>query len=317
MSFPNPPVKIVPFGGAKVEPYDIGRQFDEHARSIKDVIDFLRTLIRDDGQLRQLAEIQAKTAIPRNAPLATGVLGPNVGGPFGVDPQGASATAQDWSQVSIEWAEHMPDTIPPNILATNAITGDHWSSRWWANRAAQLVSSIGVAGSIYPNGVFAEALTVTGSNTLSPLTKDPAGPVLLIVNQSAFLPVGSPPPFTVIGRIITWGSTVYGLQPTDVAAVWYPVAATVQPAPPLPAGIATVLYYIGVAGKTTFPLAASDYYGNAFGAPVGTLRVTRNGLRLMPDLGAGVGGFTFASNTVTLTMPTGDGEVLIIDVWGT
>src|SRR5262245_17773969 len=29
----------------------------------------------------------------------------------------------------------MPDTIPPNILAVMDITGDHWSSRWWANRA--------------------------------------------------------------------------------------------------------------------------------------------------------------------------------------
>ena len=36
---------------------------------------------------------------------------------------------------AIEWAEHMPDTIPPNILAINAISGEHWSSRWWAMRA--------------------------------------------------------------------------------------------------------------------------------------------------------------------------------------
>lgn len=54
----------------------------------------------------------------------------------------AAATAQDWAIASQDWAEHMPDTIPPNTLATMGITGDHWSSRWWANQASQLVSSI-------------------------------------------------------------------------------------------------------------------------------------------------------------------------------
>jgi len=52
----------------------------------------------------------------------------------------AAATAQDWAQVSIEWAEHMPDTIPPNILAITGISGNHWSSRWWASQAAATIS---------------------------------------------------------------------------------------------------------------------------------------------------------------------------------
>jgi hypothetical protein len=52
------------------------------------------------------------------------------------DAEGAAALAQEWAEVSVAWAEHMPDTIPPNILATMGVTGDHWSSRWWANRAA-------------------------------------------------------------------------------------------------------------------------------------------------------------------------------------
>jgi hypothetical protein len=56
----------------------------------------------------------------------------------------AAATAQDWAQVSIEWAEHMPDTIPPNILAITGISGNHWSSRWWASQAAATIS--GFAG---------------------------------------------------------------------------------------------------------------------------------------------------------------------------
>lgn len=34
------------------------------------------------------------------------------------------------------WAEHMPDELPADTLAGTGITGDHWSSRWWANQAA-------------------------------------------------------------------------------------------------------------------------------------------------------------------------------------
>lgn len=50
--------------------------------------------------------------------------------------------AQDYAVLSRAWAEYLPDTIPPNILASNDITGDHWSSRWWANHAAQIVQGI-------------------------------------------------------------------------------------------------------------------------------------------------------------------------------
>jgi hypothetical protein len=64
------------------------------------------------------------------------------------DNQFASNVAQDYAVLSAAWAEHMPDTIPPNILAANDITGDHWSSRWWANLAARLVQDmdVGVGG---------------------------------------------------------------------------------------------------------------------------------------------------------------------------
>jgi hypothetical protein len=42
-------------------------------------------------------------------------------------------TAELWADVSHAWAEHMPDKIPPNILAQMGISGEHWSARWWAN----------------------------------------------------------------------------------------------------------------------------------------------------------------------------------------
>ena len=52
---------------------------------------------------------------------------------------GAAAVAQAYADVSMAWSEYMPDTIPPNILAVMAVTGDHWSSRWWAHRASEYI----------------------------------------------------------------------------------------------------------------------------------------------------------------------------------
>jgi hypothetical protein len=86
----------------------------------------------------------------------------------------ASAVAQDYAVLSAAWAEHMPDTIPPNILAANDLTGAHWSARWWANHAAELVQNIaegppgpeGPAGPAGPAGPPGADSTVPG----------PAGP---------------------------------------------------------------------------------------------------------------------------------------------
>ncbi len=51
----------------------------------------------------------------------------------------AQNLADEYAVASAHWAEHMPDTIPPNILAVMGITGEHWSSRWWAHRAGEIV----------------------------------------------------------------------------------------------------------------------------------------------------------------------------------
>jgi hypothetical protein len=50
-------------------------------------------------------------------------------------PQDYEGDAQAWAQASMLWAEHMPDVLPRNSLVWQDISGDHWSSRWWANRA--------------------------------------------------------------------------------------------------------------------------------------------------------------------------------------
>ena len=94
----------------------------EHAQTAKvisDVIAWVGTSLNSDGSLK---------AAPKSDP--TPVAGAD-----------GTALASDYATLAGAWAEHMPDTIPPNILASADITGDHWSSRWWANRAAQQVSN--------------------------------------------------------------------------------------------------------------------------------------------------------------------------------
>jgi hypothetical protein len=52
------------------------------------------------------------------------------------DMAGAAALAQDWAKVAADWAEYMPTVLPEDTLKWMAITGEHWSSRWWANKAS-------------------------------------------------------------------------------------------------------------------------------------------------------------------------------------
>ena len=323
MSFPKPPEKIVPFNSGPVAAHDIGRQFDEHRRSSAQIIDFLKTVVRDDGRLKngligpeqldpKLPEILAKRAVEAmtdllanvmrraseaqasaaevwriqerielarrdiaasadlmsrasqevqmrlaqldveveqrvSAALATGVLGPNAGGFYGVDDDGASATAQDWAQVSIEWAEHMPDTIPPNVLATTAVTGDHWSSRWWANRAA---SAFGMMAWWY-QGAWPQPGPPSTPNT-------PTGQPL---------PPGSVYWDTDLGAMFVWnGST------------WVNMSSPAK-------GATASLYYLSAAGQSVFPLGAVDRNGKTFAFnqtnPEG-VQAYVNGVRLEP-----------------------------------
>lgn len=97
-------------------------------------------------RLNELSALAASSPAPAPTATPAGALGPpyatsasGIPAFYGLD-QGADQTAStavssDYAQVAMEWAEHMPDTIPPNILAINSITGQHWSARWWATQA--------------------------------------------------------------------------------------------------------------------------------------------------------------------------------------
>jgi hypothetical protein len=220
---------------AQQELQDLWRQSINAARTVDEARVELQRMreevkrareIAEDAQARlqqvqqQLVQPQQLAApAPREPTLPTPTLYVNAGGPYAGDDAGATATSADYAQVSIEWAEHMPDTIPPNVLAINAISGDHWSSRWWANRAAQIVSGLAPL----PSGIapMTEALSITGTNAVSNLQHAPYGAVTLFYNGQAFTSLDPAPAFTVAGQTINWTSTAWSLIPGQSLVAQY------------------------------------------------------------------------------------------------
>jgi hypothetical protein len=138
-------------------------------RTVRSLIDWAAVSLNSDGSLRPDA-VRRALSIPVSRDT----------GNSDSDDQFASNVAQDYAVLSAAWAEHMPDTIPPNILASNDITGDHWSSRWWANQAAELLAQMGHSdfadapgdGLIYGrlNHAWAPTLSLTGGQLTGGLT---------------------------------------------------------------------------------------------------------------------------------------------------
>lgn len=96
------------------------------AKQAADEISSQRNAASDD--IRYL--LSQAEAIRRSHDAATAVYTETAN-----DVAGASAKAEAWAEASWLWAEHMPDTLPDNAVKIMDISGDHWSSRWWANRA--------------------------------------------------------------------------------------------------------------------------------------------------------------------------------------
>ena len=184
---------------------------------------------------------------PTASPMPVGLLGPNAGGFYASDDAGATATSADYAQVSIEWAEHLPDTIPPNILAINAISGQHWSSRWWALRGANAFGMLAwwYMGA-WPGPPPTTPLTPTGQ---------PIPPGAMYFDQT-------------LGMMLVWNGSS-----------WAPLAQG-------PAKATTSsLYYVATAGQTVFPLATLDLFGHTFAfnqTATEGLQAHVNGVRVTP-----------------------------------
>ena len=211
-----------------------------------------------------------------NASQAMPLLGYGAGGFYASDDAGAAAVSADYAQVSIEWAEHMPDTIPPNILAINSISGEHWSSRWWALRAANAFGMLAwwYMGA-WPGPPPTTPLTPTG---------DPIPPGGMYFD-------------TELGIMLVWNGSS-----------WVPLAQGAAKA------TTASLYYHATAGQTLFPLSVADRYGHTFAfnqtATEGLLGLV-NGVRLEPTVDFTVD--TVASS-VAFLRPLSAGAVVAFDL---
>jgi hypothetical protein len=219
----------------------------------------------------------------RSTPLPNfPLLGPNAGGFYAADVEGATATASDYAQVSIEWAEHMPDIIPPNVLAVTGITGDHWSSRWWANRSA---NAFGMLAWFY-QGAWPDP---GPPNTPFTPTNDP-------------LPLGAMYFNTDRDEMMVWNGVV-----------WAPFGA------PSPA-ITSSLFFPTSAGKTAYPTTAADLFGKSYTLKAdgsNGIKLYANGVRLTPDDGSlTIGDYAVdaPNSTINLVKALPAGYVLAIDV---
>jgi hypothetical protein len=239
---------------------------------------------RAEARLAAVLEARAEPRAPPapatpatpTPPMPVGVLGPNAGGFFAGDDAGAAATSADYAQVSIEWAEHLPDTIPPNILAINAISGEHWSSRWWAIRAAGAFG----AQAMWYQGAFGDPGPPT--TPLTP-TGDPIPPGAMYWN-------------TDHNQMMVWDGSSW-------AAVGVPAAAS-----------SSSLFYEAIDGQTQFATTDPDLLGQSFQLrPDGTngVNVFLNGIRLTFTRDYAVDAPT---STIALSTPAIGGSILALDV---
>lgn len=255
--------------------FELARIWQEATRA-RDAADRAEARIAAAVETARAAPIAAAAlAAPNGATMPVGVLGPNAGGFFASDDAGATATSADYAQVAIEWAEHLPDTIPPNILAINAISGEHWSSRWWAMRAGNAFGMLAwwYMGA-WPGPPPTTPLTPTG---------DPIPPGGMYFD-------------TDLGYMLVWNGSG-----------WVPLAQG-------PAKATTSsLYYLATAGQTVFPLSTADRFGHTFAfsqTATEGLHGLVNGVRLEPTVDFTVdtvaSSVTFARSLVANALVTFD-----------
>jgi hypothetical protein len=146
---------------------------------------------------------------------------------------GDAALAEDWGLVARDWAEHMPDTIPPNTLAVMGVTGDHWSSRWWANRV------IGYGDDVIERierlylGAFPIPPTSDSSGNpiaIGALYYDLTLGAMYVWNGSSWQPISTPSPTQTYRTIFvaTAGQTVFEGGDRDGLPLVYNPAANQQ-----------------------------------------------------------------------------------------
>jgi hypothetical protein len=170
----------------------------------------------------------------------------------------------------------MPDTIPDNAVKIMDITGDHWSSRWWANQAA---NAFGMLTSLY-----------LGAHPTPPTTNNNGGPIQ----------IGSIYYDTTTDQAYVWDGSqwqsFYGVQRAAMMTLWYSAAAGQTAFPTTLADL----------HGNTFPIDATTPEG---------LDAHVNGIKLMPlAAGSAEGDWSLSGSTITFLRPLRAGDIVGIDV---
>ena len=106
-----------------------------------------------------------------------------------LEQDGASAGA--YARASMEWAEHMPGTLPADTVAVMDVTGEHWSARWWANQASAVFGELAA----YYQGAHHEPPNLSSAGTPLPpgaLYFDLDTNEMMVWNGSSWVPIGVP-----------------------------------------------------------------------------------------------------------------------------
>jgi hypothetical protein len=195
---------------------------------------------------------------------------------------GSEGVAYDYALVTQAWAEHMPDTIPPNILAVMGVTGDHWSSRWWANYTAQAATD--------------------HLQDMQDLYDQLSAALIASINQ--YYLGGLPAPPTGTG----WADgCMYFDTGTGLMMVWdgYRWVRVVTPVP------GDTFSYVFVATNNQTVFTGTDYYGKQFrfDPAFDRIAVYLQGAKLIETAQ-----FVATLDTITTTLPVKAGEVLACDI---
>lgn len=192
------------------------------------------------------------------------------------DAAGAAATAEVWAEASWMWAEWMPDSLPDNAVKMMDVSGDHWSSRWWANQAA---NAFGMLTSLY-----------LGVHSDPPVTNANGGPI-----QVGAIYYDSDDHQMYVWTGSAW-ETMSQPQRAGMMTLWYRATAgqTVFP-------------------MSTADLHGTTFVLNS--AKPEQLDVHVNGIKLMPVAGSdGDWSVNVATSTVTLLRALRAGDMVAIDV---
>lgn len=133
-AFPQPPVLGFSFTSFSTDNptgqqpgVSLDAEFNRGYAAIASILSALAVSLNADGTLNSAAVAAAYTA----AEGGTQFTGTNL----------ADAPSALSAELAQAWAEYMPDQLPASTLAGTGITGDHYSSRYWANQAATIIAT--------------------------------------------------------------------------------------------------------------------------------------------------------------------------------